>query len=387
MFTTQEQYQLHQIERKRRTSQSPFRKIMGRIQALGAYSTNPIGPDVSHWQPNVDWQYLSKYCGFGIAKCAEVLEEIDPSLWYDKTFANNIDGMYKANIPALAYIFCNSGAWGLHSDYTLDGFRNLPTNQDLEYMKLAEVLTNKMYYGIVLDLERYWRYYNQYLEYLNGNRKFADVEVISSNWIFASFKLLIEHIWMGMKAREIRTVPIFIYSAPWFMTYLNSGGTNLFYDWAKKLEAADIRIHIASYTAPSVVASWEDVRSKYLPSGVPDRLGMTGLPVFWQFSGGSIKVPNGRYPNNGFDLNLSLLSKDDLYSWINYTKPAVSSPSSSPSISVSASISSSQSPSSPNSDTDIEKRLGILEDQVAVDIIKIDRIEDHLSKYPNTYQK
>jgi hypothetical protein len=344
---------------------------------MGIYGDNPIGPDVSHWQPDVDWQYLSKYCRFGIAKCAEVLEEVDPSLWHDKTFAGNVDGMCKAGIPALAYIFCNSGAWGLHADYTLDGFRNLPPKQDLEYMKLAEVLSNKLYYGIVLDLERYWRYYNQYLELLNGNRKLENVEIISSNWIFSSFKMLVEHLWSGMKAHEIRTVPIFVYSAPWFInSYMNTDGTNMFTQWAPNLQAANVRTYLASYTAPSVVASWEEVRSKYLPSGIPNRMGMTVDPVFWQFSGGTIKVPNGKYPNNGFDLNISTLSKKDLYSWINYKEPTVSSPSSSPSSSVSSSpsLSASPSPESPSG------WVPTVEDRLA-------HVEEYLEENTNHFTK
>jgi hypothetical protein len=324
---TEDQMALHQIEVRRRALPTAWQNFVSRLRvaeaapmAVSPYAANPIGIDVSHYQPKVDWAALAAFLQFGIAKGCEVLEEVDAGLWYDPTFAGHIDGMAKAKIPALAYIFANGGAWALRADYTQQGFKDLPRTQNLEYMKLREVLQFKQIYGLVIDVERYWRYYNQYLEYLAGNRKADAIEVLSSTWIFFSLKKLVEDVWAGMKAKEIPMVPIFIYTAPWFVdTYMNSQGVNLFRQWAPSLQGADIRIYLAAYTAPTEVTSWEDVRN-HLPTTKPtqvQRLGMTVDPFFQQFSGGSMKLPNGQYGTNGFDVNVALVSTAEFRSWLN----------------------------------------------------------------------
>jgi hypothetical protein len=325
---TLEQYALHQAELVRRSQPTGWQKFINKLkvngaapQAVSPYAANPIGIDVSHYQPKVDWVYLATYLQFAAAKCSEVLEEVDPGLWYDSTFAGHIADMDKNKIPGLAYTFANCGAWALRADYTQQGFKDLPRSQNIEYTKLVEVLRFKQYYGIIVDMERYWRYYNQYLEYLAGNRKAADIEVLSSTWIFFSVKKLIENIFEGMKAKELRMVPIFIYSAPWFVdTYMNSQGVNLFRQWATSLQGADVRIHLAAYSTPAEVTTWEDLRN-HLPASKPtesQRLGMTVDPVLIQNGGGAMKLPNGQYGNNGFDLDVSTLNKADLYNWIGY---------------------------------------------------------------------
>jgi hypothetical protein len=292
----------------------------------------PLGIDVSHWQPDVDWEYLKQYISFAMAKCGEVQEGISPDLWYDKGFAEKVDGAYKAGIPLGAY--CVTNPYAVVAQYgngvSLDVLKTLQPSENPEYLKLREWLANKIYYFIAVDLERWWDNYAQYYQLLNHQITIDKVKVISSQWIMAEFLKLLEHIEYGKKKKELRDVPVVVYTGEWFTdAYCKQDKTNLFYDWAAKAEPT-YQIWTAKYMAPSEVTTWEDVRN-HLPDGVTQKPAHAGFVnvLFWQFSGGSLVVPNGKYRANGFDINLSLKSKEALYTWMNFT-PGLPTPEPNP---------------------------------------------------------
>ena len=283
----------------------------------------PIGIDLSHYQPNVDWDYLKQYISFAVAKCGEVQEGISEDKWYDQGFSEKIQGAYDAGIPMGAYIFANPFAViaKFGNGVSLDALKNLKPADNPEYTKLVEWLSGKLYYFIAVDLERWWDNYNQYYQFQNHIITQDQVKVISSQWIMAEFTQLLEHIAYGKANKTLRDVPVVVYTGDWFAKgYCMQGTDNMFYDWAAHAEPT-YSLWTANYpTLPSTL-TWEALKAN-LPNGVtqkPNHLNFANV-LFWQFKINTL--PNGKYANTTFDVDLSLKSKDALYQWMNFTPVA-----------------------------------------------------------------
>jgi hypothetical protein len=291
----------------------------------------PLGIDVSHYEPNVDWDYLKQYISFAVAKCGEVQEGVSEDKWYDQGFSEKCQGAYDAGIPFGAYIFANPYAViaKFGNGVSLDALKNLKPADNPEYTKLVEWLSGKLYYFIGVDLERWWDNYGQYYQFQSKAITQDKVKVISSQWIMAEFTKLLEHIAYGKANKTLRDVPVVVYTGDWFAKgYCMQGTDNMFYDWAAHAEQNGYSLWTANYPTLPAAPTWEAVKAN-LPDGVtqkPNHLNFTNV-LLWQFKVATL--PNGKYANTTFDVDLSLKSKDALYQWMNFnpaTPPVVIPP-------------------------------------------------------------
>jgi hypothetical protein len=292
----------------------------------------PLGIDVSHWTSNIDWDYLKQYISFAVAKCGEVQEGVSEDAWYDQGFAEKVEGAYLAGIPMGAFIFANPYAViaKFGNGVSLDALKNLKPADNPEYTKLVEWLGGKLYYFIGIDLERWWDSYSNYYQFAQAHAITQDkVKVISSQWIMAEFKKLLEHIAYGKANKTLRDVPVVVYTSDGFVKqYCLQGTDNMFYDWAANAEASGYSLWSAWWPTMPATTTWEAVKAN-LPDGVtqkPYHCNFNNV-LFWQFK--VCTLPNGKYANTTFDVDLSLKNKDQLYQWMNFipaTPPVVVTP-------------------------------------------------------------
>jgi hypothetical protein len=350
MSFTSEEYELHKQEVKRRSATQPVASSKMNLMASSLAATAPvtspyinnyIGIDIAPvYQPNVDYAFLSKQTNFGFAaiKAVEVQEGVDQSYWGNVKFGDHIQNAHNAGVPEIPYIFLNP--LSVQAKYgegvTLDALKTLKRQDNIEYTFLQQTLNNKEYYAIAIDLERFWDSYTEYLAYLHGTITIDKVKVVSPMWIIADLKVLISHILEGMKAKELRTVPIIIYSGSWYIdAYLQSGNQNLFYNeapnWEKLtftgldgLPKQQILFWCAKYTIPAI-ASWSDFLTK-LPDGTTQKpyYGNFTRPFMWQV--GVSAMDNGIYPKVSFDLDVALWPKDQFDKALSITRGTVVTP-------------------------------------------------------------
>jgi hypothetical protein len=331
MFDTNT-FELHKKESQRRATTSvanPF-KMSLMASSLAATSASPyvnnyIGIDIAPvYQPSVDYSFLAKQTNFGFAsiKAVEIQEGVDQSYWGNAKFGDHIQKAHDAGVPQIPYIFVNPlSVQAKYGDgVSLDAMKALKRTENIEYTFLQQTLLNKEYFAIALDLERFWDNYSEYIAYLKGSITLDKVKVVSPMWIIANLRLLIGHLIEGMKAKELRTVPIIIYSGQWFIdAYLQSGNQNLFYNeapaWEKLtfigtdgLPKQQILFWGAKYTIPAI-SSWSDLLTK-LPNGTTQKpyYGNFTRPFMWQI--GVSAMDNGIYPKVSFDLDIALWPKD-----------------------------------------------------------------------------
>jgi hypothetical protein len=341
-------FELHKKEIQRRATEftAAPSKMNLMASSLVATTTSPyanmwVGVDIAPiYQPNVDYSFLAKQTNFGFAsiKAVEIQEGVDPSYWGNAKFGDHIQDAHNAGVPQIPYIFVNP--LSVQAKYgegvSLDAMKALKRTENIEYTFLQQTLQNKEYFAIALDLERFWDNYSEYLAYLHGTITLDKVKVVSPMWIIADLRLLIGHLLEGMKAKEIRTVPIIIYSGAWFIdAYLQSGNQNLFYNeasaWEKLtftgtdgLAKQQILFWGAKYTIPAI-SSWSDLLTK-LPNGTTQKpyYGNFTRPFMWQI--GVSAMDNGIYPKVSFDLDVALWPKDQFDVALSITRGTVVTP-------------------------------------------------------------
>jgi hypothetical protein len=302
--------------------QVPFRVAAGNPNA-----DHQLAIDTSHYQPNVDYEFLQPYLGWVYSKAYEVQEEADESYWYDNTFHVHCQGWYDANnklggrrTQFGSYIFLNPYAiiaqagQGVGLNALVD-FNDHP-EQNQELMGYIKAVTGKAVDFHVLDIERWWGSYTKYLALLRGEITQAEVPVIPAPWWGAEVRVFTNGLLWAMKKGLLPMKPIFWYSAEWFVKgFMASEWPNQ----AKSFEGADVRFIYARYTTPGEITTWEDLRAAHLPdtsTTKPYYGDMVDMPFGVQFGGGNTKLPNGKYGNNGFDVNVSLWSNTRFDTWL-----------------------------------------------------------------------
>lgn len=110
---------------------------------MSVYHHNPFakvgnGPDVSSYQPNVDWSEVAKHCAFAFCKASEGVT------FHDPTFAKNWQALKDHNLWRGAYHFAHPGTnssqaeaeFFIHTVESAGGWRfgkrDLPPVLDLE---------------------------------------------------------------------------------------------------------------------------------------------------------------------------------------------------------------------------------------------------------------
>lgn len=218
--------------------------------------------DVSDYQPILKTSDLAGHISALVVKACEV----DDQPWnlgdaMDKFVETGlyakVQQAYDLKIPCAVYIFdnpnwtsINGGTWRDHNLH--------PNSGDPRILALRQALRNKTYHAIVIDVERWWRSYNQYLSYLRGamnvqmhglsvgepdpilsharpehlakaktyapagvNRGLslssAVVEKIPPLWIHDSAEDMYNRIREDQVANQLRPVPIWFYYGGWFV--------------------------------------------------------------------------------------------------------------------------------------------------------------------------
>ena len=178
-----------------------------------------IGIDVSSYEPVLKAAELKGNVGWIAAKACEVddlyrngwnaNQSVD--MWVDPTFANHCQAAYDAGVPFCAYIFDNPA---YKMDWYASGYndhvRN-PNDRDPQILALRQALKNKVYHAICIDVERWWKFYNQY--YTDK----STAEHIPTLWIRNSAEDLYNRIKEEQAAGRLRNVPIWFYTGKWFV--------------------------------------------------------------------------------------------------------------------------------------------------------------------------
>jgi hypothetical protein len=156
-----------------------------------------------------------------------------------------------------------------------------------------------------VDVERWWRSYQEYNDYLHGGRTIDKVGVMEPAFIMADLRNYIDLLTTAIQKGYLPPVALILYTGKWYTDgYLVSQGENLFYDAAPSWKNAGVTVCTAAYTAPTS-GTWEQIGT-YMPTGSVFDAGF-GTATLTQFSGGT-KLPNGKYPAQGFDLEVAILN-------------------------------------------------------------------------------
>ena len=171
--------------------------------------------DVSNYQPVLKASDLAGHISALACKACEVDDQpwvggqsvdkfVDPKL------ADNVQLAYDLKIPCAVYIFdnpnytmVNGGSWSDHVKH--------PNSGDPRILALRQALKNKTYHAICIDVERWWKSYNQY--YANK----GTAEKIPPIWIHDSAADLEQRIKEDQAAGLLRKVPIWFYTGKWFV--------------------------------------------------------------------------------------------------------------------------------------------------------------------------
>lgn len=278
--------------------------------------TCPVGIDISHYQKNIDWDYLKDKIDFVVLKAGELQYDDQPDdQFQDDTLNKHIQGAYDAGIPCGIYMFHNP-AW--YSNWSGD-IENMTPDQDRQLTLLRNVLKSKVFgksfHFFVLDFERWWVSYTDY------NKNGSSAARVTPFWINASAKRFLTNLELTYPDLVGKDM---VYSAKWFMEYATTSA----YDWLCKRPVWDAR-YITGRPHGKTFTSWDDLR-KNLPytNTKPDYLNSN--PLIWQV--GIASMPNGKYGQTAFDIDIwyggnGLGTVESMRKWMNYKQePATPGP-------------------------------------------------------------
>jgi GH25 family lysozyme M1 (1,4-beta-N-acetylmuramidase) len=287
---------------------------------MSKYSTCPVGIDISHYQPNIDWAFLKGKVDFVILKAGELQWDDQPEKGVkDSSLDSHIQGAYDAGIPCGLYWFHNP-AW--YSNWSGD-IDNMTPGQDrqLQYLQniLATKVIGKSFHFFVLDFERWWTDYTDY----NVNKALA--KRVTPTWINKSAAKFLDNFEKLYPALVGRTMT---YTGKWFVdTYAGTAA----YDWLCKRPVWD-----ASYITGSphgkAFSSWDALRQA-LPPDKAKPYYHNSTPLLWQC--GIAKMPNGQYGTTAFDIDIwyggnGLGTVEKMRQWMGYAVPAPVDPAPDP---------------------------------------------------------
>lgn len=272
---------------------------------MGRFDNLPLLIDVSHYQPNLDWAKLKAGGVKGvIAKAGE-------SFGTDAMFAKHCQAAYDCDMPFGAYWFFDPTPYLNYGLPSNGGARWPKAEDDKQFQALINALKYKKYDFLVLDAERWWERYDEYLELLNGKRKKEDVVTLTDAWISQTAEVFAG--WMKAYFKK----PVWIYTGEWFVDSYAPSMNN----WIKNYP---LWVSSYPYDKGYVTCTWEQFRTSWMP---PDtaRIPTLSAPkaTMWQFSGDKFILPGSG--GSALDLNFYMGSEAQLWSEIGFiprTKPA-----------------------------------------------------------------
>lgn len=277
---------------------------------MGKYSNYPFGIDVSHWNGTLDWLALKgSPVKFACAKMGELSytdQAVDDT--QDSQWAANVQGAYDADIPIGGYMMFNAQYYpeAFGSDITRVNISN-----DKQFLALRKWQTNKKYYFLVLDIERWWQSYSDW------NANGSNAARIPADWIIRAVRHFLNEVTDAMNKGIIRKVPIFLYSRNSFIN-----------DFAKCSDGSSLYDITPNYPLwealyPSVQSStvqWADLAS-IMPADNYKPTGMNGTCWIWQFSDRRYFPVGSRTVK--LDANILMKPLAEFYSLIGFTPGTV----------------------------------------------------------------
>ena len=231
----------------------------------------PLGVDVSRWQPQVDWDLLAAAgVRFMIAKASQ------GSASRDSTLARHLSGAHTVGMLTGVYHWCDPT---LNTQRQVDNFCLAVADQAFDFA--------------AVDVEQYW---NSWSEWLGGKV----TGLVSPKQISAAALTVAQGI------RQACAKPVLIYTRT---SFVNDYARPML-DWL-----GDWPLWLALYPYPSgrIQTTWETLqvdmlptqKGPVLPKGCRDW-------TFWQFSGDRFMLPGCSTP---LDLNLFNGTLADLEEW------------------------------------------------------------------------
>jgi hypothetical protein len=222
-----------------------------------------IGIDISSYEPVLKKSELTglKWLAFKAVEVDDQYRAWNPKMSVDifctdPIFLSNwVQVAYDLNIPAVAYIFDNPG---YKMDFYASAYNNHnlhPNDSDPQMMSLRQSLKNKTYHAICIDVERWWKYYNQYYTYMKTDP--SKIEKIADTWIRDSAQDLYNRIIEDQAAGLLATVPIWFYTGKWFVDAYSPSLDTFLKDKIQWL--ADYTTPVYSQAVGS--KSWADVKT------------------------------------------------------------------------------------------------------------------------------
>jgi hypothetical protein len=325
--------------------------ITGLTAGTGMYFASlPLWLDASgSYQPVIKYGSLKGRAFVGmIHKAGEVDDTAGPDSWLDKTFVNDCQGAYDADMAYAGYVFTHCGAWWLNHGFTMEGVEAIDSapndtqrmrqmlTQDPEFALIVRqwaigdgYVTNpdwlktasfRKVYEWELDGERWWRSYNQYLAYLRGQADISAVKPIEPPWIAFSNRKLYERLDWAMMKGYLPRVPVVSYTGKWFINQYSP-------DFGAWLGSKETHPAIYYWGAGGVTTTVEELATVYMTQ-IPDtwkdtsgyRNAMFGTPRFVQISGDRYKIPeitNTAGAPTAIDVNVYVHGQD-WKTWLNF---------------------------------------------------------------------
>jgi hypothetical protein len=330
----------------------------------GFWATRPIIIDRSHWDPQMDHMALKGRISGLIGKMGEVddrhmINGTDFEVYKDETWPGTVQGAYDIDVPCGSYLFYNPAYWlnAQVSKQYLEKQELLwddPTKRMLwaravlredpqlrlivEQIKITRQgyldkpemlidLPSRAVNFVSLDMERWWRYYSQWLANKSTAKRIDEGDF---SWMDFSTVLMLERI---AKFQRLGLLPSGVKFAPATIPYT---GLNFVKNYYPKFEERITRnvgagetigrswiAHYYYWGGSPVSTTIEGIRSQYLAT-IPDAWRPTakyGRVSLVQISGDFFKIPEFRDALGrpvGVDINVWLADQADFFRWCGY---------------------------------------------------------------------
>lgn len=320
------QLQIQAMRTREMAGKQPNRllQFFASLTASTLYASRPIVFDFSDYQAKadgttaVDWvtikslnpQVAGGYCKLGEPWDNQACGSLGSDDWFQSSFDTNLNGLQKIGAWAAPYIFLNTARflegtidnyWSLDKGTPEQRLRSWVTQDPHIYMAIRGLLigtgrgitppagttlmdwlktrSRKRFHAIVLDLERWWRFYPI-------PTSPTDSQIISNVWIATILRGTVNRLQQLMQWGILPQVPILVYSGAWFVDrYL---GTQ-----AAALETLDTICAHYYWTPTYTPTTAPELSSKWLPQ-IPDswRPYLFGKnPKIFQISGDKFAIP------------------------------------------------------------------------------------------------
>jgi len=328
------------------------------------FGTRPLFIDTNTIHQKINWAALPPSIIGVLDKAGECDDTVGPESWLNPNWSTTVQGAYDYKKALVMYIFTHCGAWWLNHQHTENDVNVIfdkpsiavdplhPTDDermanmlrvvngvpifpefyiivrqwaigagwtsDVRWLKTAKF---RKIHKIVLDVERYWKSYNQYLAYLRGTATADSVAKIESYWIAFSTKHLYEKLLWAMSHGYLPNVDIeIIYSGKWFINAYSPNDLATFLQtketwpaiWYWSRTVTTTIDNLINVTLGGIPDSWKDTTNyKNAMFGAKQRwvqIGVASIPEVTDLNGNPTSIDVDVY-----------VADDDVKVWLGLT--------------------------------------------------------------------